>query len=112
MPQKPITKVIGERIRVLRKHQELSQEELAHLAELHPTYIGQLERGEKNPTIHTIHKITMALEVPISQLFHLAEAVNDEQINTLLLVNDLNEEDRQAIIKIIEVMLNWKNHNK
>lgn len=44
-----ITKLAGTRIRGFRKEKRLSQEELAEKCSLHPTYIGQLERGEKNP---------------------------------------------------------------
>lgn len=46
-----ITKLVGTRIRGFRKEKRLSQEELAEKCSLHPTYIGQLERGEKNPPL-------------------------------------------------------------
>jgi len=42
---------------------------LAELSGCHPTYIGQLERGEKNATLESIDKIASALQVPLSQLF-------------------------------------------
>lgn len=45
-----LAKLIGERLRNFRKEKGLSQEEVAHLSSLHSTYIGQLERGEKNAT--------------------------------------------------------------
>lgn len=51
-----ITKLVGTRIRGFRKEKRLSQEELAEKYSLHPTYIGQLERGEKNPTIESVMK--------------------------------------------------------
>ena len=44
-----IAKIIGQRIRNYRTQKGLSQEKLAELAGCHPTYIGQLERGEKTP---------------------------------------------------------------
>ena len=43
-----ISKIIGRRIRGFRKQKKLSQEALAEKCDLHPTYIGQLERGEKS----------------------------------------------------------------
>ena len=64
-----ITKLVGTRIRGFRKEKRLSQEELAEKCSLHPTYIGQLERGEKNPTIESVMKIANGLEIPIDQLF-------------------------------------------
>lgn len=64
-----LAKIIGQRIRNYRTKQGLSQEKLAELAGCHPTYIGQLERGEKNATIESIDKITSSLKIPLSELF-------------------------------------------
>lgn len=64
-----IAKVIGQRIRNYRTTAGLSQEKLAELSGCHPTYIGQLERGEKNATIESIEKIASALNVSLSKLF-------------------------------------------
>ncbi|CAL2082811.1 Helix-turn-helix [Tenacibaculum dicentrarchi] len=59
----------GERVREIRKEKELSQEELAHKADLHRTYIGMIERAEKNITLVNIEKIANALDVNITDLF-------------------------------------------
>jgi transcriptional regulator with XRE-family HTH domain len=59
----------GERVRQLRKQKDISQEELAHRANLHRTYIGMIERAEKNITLLNIEKIAHALEVSIKDLF-------------------------------------------
>ena len=64
-----IAKVIGQRIRNYRTSAGLSQEKLAELSGCHPTYIGQLERGEKNATVESIEKIASALNVSLSKLF-------------------------------------------
>ena len=58
----------GERVRETRKDNGLSQEELAHKADLHRTYIGMIERAEKNITLINIEKIAKALEVNIKEL--------------------------------------------
>lgn len=63
-----ILKKFGERVRQYRKLKDISQEELAHRASLHRTYIGMIERAEKNITLLNIEKIANALEVPISKL--------------------------------------------
>ena len=57
-----ISSIIGERIRKFRTEQKLSQEELAFNSELHPAYIGKVERGEKCPTIETLYKIANGLK--------------------------------------------------
>lgn len=58
----------GERVREIRKEKGFSQEELAHKADLHRTYIGMIERAEKNITLINIDKIAKALEVEIKEL--------------------------------------------
>ncbi|AII58852.1 MAG: transcriptional regulator, XRE family [Dehalococcoides mccartyi] len=69
MTKKTIEQRLGERIRVLRKKAEISQEELAFRAGVHRTYLGGIERGERNPSLKNIEAIAKALEVPISDLF-------------------------------------------
>lgn len=68
-----ITEILGQRIRYYRKQKNISQEQLAKLADLHPTYIGQIERGEKNASIETIYKITQGLQIPFVQLLEKIE---------------------------------------
>jgi transcriptional regulator with XRE-family HTH domain len=59
---------LGDRIRDLRLMRSLSQEELAAMAGVHRTYIGMVERGEKNVTILTLSKLCKALRLSISDL--------------------------------------------
>ena len=59
----------GNVIRKLRKEKGISQEELAHRADLHRTYIGMIERAEKNLTLLNIEKLAKALDVKITDLF-------------------------------------------
>ncbi len=73
-----IAKVLGKRIRNYRTEKGLSQERLAELSGCHPTYIGQIERGEKNATMESIEKISVALNVSLSKLFEKLGAQDDE----------------------------------
>ena len=59
----------GEKVRMQRKLKSISQEELAFRAGLHRTYIGMIERGEKNITLINIEKIAKALDIEINQFF-------------------------------------------
>jgi transcriptional regulator with XRE-family HTH domain len=70
MLKKKILIVFGERVRELRKVKGLSQEELSYKADLHRTYIGMIERAEKNITLVNIEKIAKALNVDIKELFN------------------------------------------
>ena len=61
--------LFGEVIREVRKEKKLSQEELANKSGLHRTYIGMVERGEKNISLKNISKLSKGLQVPIPEIF-------------------------------------------
>lgn len=58
----------GEKVRAERLKQNLSQEELATKAGVHRTYIGMIERAEKNITLGNIEKIAKALKININEM--------------------------------------------
>jgi transcriptional regulator with XRE-family HTH domain len=59
----------GATVRRFREQSGLSQEELAAKAGIHRTYIGGIERGERNPTLLMIHRLARALGIKSAQLF-------------------------------------------
>ena len=73
-----IAKTVGQRIRSYRLQLGFSQKKVAELSGCHPTYIGQVERGEKNATLESIEKIAAAIEVPLSKLFDKMGSTPDE----------------------------------
>ncbi|MGG2083005.1 helix-turn-helix domain-containing protein [Lysinibacillus pakistanensis] len=86
---------IGLQIRILRKSKKFSQEELAFKAKVHPTYIGQVERGEKNLTISSLHQITNALEINLADFFSVIETNynSTEKLPYQLIIEILQEID-------------------
>lgn len=58
----------GRMVRLYRRRAGYSQEALANKANIHRTYIGGIERGERNPTLTMVHRLADALSVPPSQL--------------------------------------------
>ena len=89
-----IVKLFGECVRSLRRQKKLSQEKLAELAGVHPTYIGQVERAEKNCTLEASSKIADALECPLSELLKEPsdgerKAVNLTDPNKEQIISDL-----------------------
>lgn len=68
--------IFGNTVKEFRKRQGLSQEELAELCNLHRTYIGGIERGERNVGLVNVVHIAQALEIHPSELFkNLDEAL-------------------------------------
>lgn len=61
--KREITMAVAVRIKYFRHMRSMSQEELALRANINPAYYGQVERGLKCPTIDTLYKIALALEV-------------------------------------------------
>ncbi|MCT2534469.1 helix-turn-helix domain-containing protein [Aquibacillus koreensis] len=111
MPKTELAKIVGERIRSLRKKQKLSQEELAHLAAIHPTYIGQLERGEKNVTIDTLEKITNALNISLEELFRFS-GLNKDVDGAIVQLNkhlsEFSDQDRETLLDMINILIDWR----
>ena len=68
-----IEKQFGERGRELRLVRGLSQEALAYKAGMHRTYLGGIERGERNPSLKNISAIAEALGVTLSVLFYFGD---------------------------------------
>jgi transcriptional regulator with XRE-family HTH domain len=71
--EKAYLESIGNRIRELRTETELSQEKLAFACELDRTYIGSVERGERNISVINLRKIAMALKIKVSFLLNIEE---------------------------------------
>jgi transcriptional regulator with XRE-family HTH domain len=66
---KTVQESFGEQVRRLRKARGWSQEELGARTERHWTYIGGIERGERNPTLRVIADLAKAFGLPMRDLF-------------------------------------------
>lgn len=65
-----IVRTFGQKVRQLRNQKGWSQEHLALKCNLHRTYIGAIERGERNVSLRNIEKIASALEISIRDFFY------------------------------------------
>lgn len=77
-----ISKELGLKIRFYRKEKKITQEQLAELCGFHPTYIGQLERGEKNASIETLYRVSRGLDISMCSLLDEIECAFDSQEET------------------------------
>lgn len=116
-----LIETIGLHLRMLRKNKNLSQEELAFKANLHPTYIGQVERGEKNLTISSLNLITTALDITLEEFFSFIEPIKVSSIarsnnkkllpyqSIIKLLQDIDINEQKKLFEIIEQLIEWKN---
>ncbi|WAC07852.1 MAG: helix-turn-helix transcriptional regulator [Thermodesulfobacteriota bacterium] len=102
-----IKAILGARIRKLRKERRLSQEALAEKANLHYTFIGEVERGEKNISLVSLEKLAKALEVTLIDLFdlpELKERPNDFKKKLTQEIKGFDDETAGALLKLIKTI--------
>jgi len=108
-----IVKQLGERIRVLRLERELTQEKLAEKAELNTSFIGQIERGGKKPTVETLEKIVNALDITFEELFSFERCVIKSKDTTIVdkiafELNGRSPDEQEAIYHLVKQILQFK----
>ncbi len=106
-----IARIIGQRIRHYRTEKGLSQEKLAEMAGCHPTYIGQVERGEKNATLESVEKMASAMNLPLSKLF---EKIGEDSADSIPLkcyelVASKSKAEQEHLYKLLVEMDKYKN---
>lgn len=75
---------LGKRIREARLRQGMSQEELSEKCSINPSYIGQIERGEKSPSLQTLYAIADGLHMDIRLFFASPETEQELAIQRLV----------------------------
>jgi CheY-like chemotaxis protein len=94
--------LLGAAIKAERSALGISQEELAYRANLHRTYISDMERGARNPSIESIEKLARALQISVSMLFEQARSGSQaKELVEILLVED-NPRDVQLTLRGFE----------
>lgn len=78
-PRSPEHAALGAAIQRLREAAGLSQEGLADTSGIHPTHIGGLERGVRNPSYATLVRVAAALHTRVSDLVLLADEIRDQR---------------------------------
>lgn len=81
MENKAILKAIGDKIRLLRKAQGMSQESLAELSGLHVSFISYVETAKTNPSVVNLYAIAQALNVPLSELVRLPSGKGNKKLD-------------------------------
>jgi transcriptional regulator with XRE-family HTH domain len=99
-----VKRLVGDRIRQLRKERALSQEQLGDESDLHCTHIGSIERGQKNWSIDTLIKVAKGLNVEVVDLFNFPMPPADTKKMKKALIEDINTSSPEAI-KIVSDLL-------
>ena len=111
-----IAVAIGNNIREYRIAKILSQQELAHRSGLHTSHLGQIERGEKSPTLDSLHKIVSALDITFQELFDfdISHKITKESYTHKIVgyLNAMSEDEQQDVYKMVKVLMRWKTKNK
>jgi len=105
-------KNLGKRIQTLRKTGLLTQEELAERADLHPTYIGGVERGERNVSVYTLLRIAEGLGVEIKDLLApvSGQAAGEREaamLEILALLERKGTKDLKWIKRVVSDIIKW-----
>ncbi|WP_145049336.1 MULTISPECIES: helix-turn-helix domain-containing protein [Paenibacillus] len=106
-----VLKLVGARIRALRKERGYSQESLGEKGGFHFSYIGQIERGEKNVSLVNLAKIAESLEVNLIQLFAYIEeefevTEDEKQIKEIVqLLRDSSSDNIRVAKNVIKGIL-------
>ncbi|MBW4084092.1 helix-turn-helix domain-containing protein [Paenibacillus sp. S150] len=108
-----ISEAVGSQIRVLRQERGISQEKLALIAGVNTSYVGQIERGIRSPTIDMLDKIAQALEVNVLELFRLetdrSPHKNSDTLNKLMFeLRTRTEDEQNSVYDIVKRLLIFK----
>jgi len=113
-----VAELVGKRIREYRLIKGLSQEELAHLANMHASHVGQIERGEKSPTLDSLEKIVEALGISFEELFRFNLRKASADLDTPFIdkvaayLKDMTPEEQKDVLKMIKILARWKGPGK
>lgn len=107
-----IARTVGERIRQIRKSKGLSQEKVALKAGITTSYMGQVERGEKSPTVDSLEKISYALNVPISELFDFDSTKVQQEYSIsekiAFHLHGISLKEQEAVYQLVKQVLEFR----
>ena|GEM_PF-477246 len=100
--------LIGARIKEVRNKKGLTQEQLSEKMEINPKYLSSIERGNENPTLNTLIKLSESLEVDLGEIFSFIQ-IEDPGERKLLVSSLLDQADTEELklaYKVLSAILN------
>lgn len=109
MPEKKELPHLGHRLRTMRQRLGLTQEKLAEMANLHYSYIGQVERGEKIPSLRTLKRLANAMHTSVD-FFLEEQPAYDHRLDALrrellALLGDCTAQDLELVIELVRLLI-------
>ena len=102
-------KLLGKRIKNLRKSKGYTQERLAEIMDISSNYLAVIERGEANPTLALLERLSAGLEVPLSELFryHPEDGQQPAQLRRKLdqMLNEARDGELPRLTRVFEALL-------
>ena len=103
----------GRNIRKLRAERRMSQEEIAFRAGISSAHLGQIERGEKNPTLETIGKLAVAFDLPLAELFDFETEHTQSKLDSSVLtkidvcLSGMTPDEQRDVLRIIKILRHY-----
>lgn len=102
-----IKKMIGARIKEIRKKKRLTQGQLSEKMGINPKYLSGIERGAENPTLNTLIKLAQSLDIEISEIFSSLQTEDPAKRKPLInaLLKDADDEQLRLAYKILAAII-------
>jgi transcriptional regulator with XRE-family HTH domain len=105
--QDPDSILLGRRIRSLRTAKGLTQQELGHQADVDYKFIGEIERGNMNPSFKVLVKIAKTLDMDLPEILRFEQEVSDQkELETRIrqIISSLSVEKLQNVLMLLRVL--------
>ncbi len=106
--EKTTKKLLGVRIKEIRKIRGLSQEQLSGKIDIDPKHLSRIESGRSFPSLDTLEKLANALQVEVKDFFEFAhEAKNTRELKAMIsdLLKEVNDEQLRLAVKVLRALV-------
>ena len=99
--------MIGARIKEIRNKKGLTQEQLSEKMEINPKYLSSIERGNENPTLNTLIKLSESLEVDLSEIFSFIQIEDPGERKSMItsLLDEADNEQLKVAFRVLSAVL-------
>lgn len=98
--------LLGTRIKELRKQRGISQDQLAERIDIDPKHVSRIEVGRSYPSLDTLDKIAMALNVELKDFFEFIHGRNEEELRGEIgeMLKNISKDKLEIIYKVVRAI--------